>query len=328
MKFYPLKFYPIFKEKIWGGRNLKTKLEKEIPVGKKIGEAWELAYRSGGDISVIRNGIYKDLLLSDLIGKYKGELVGKAKMPKGKFPLLFKFIDANDELSIQVHPPDDYRDLENSDELGKTECWFIISAEKNAEITLGLQNILSSAELIKVIEDGLIEKYINRITVDRGDFIFLPPGVVHSIGKGILLAEIQENSDVTYRLWDWGRKDRNGIPRETHIRQAIEVLNIKQDVNSLIIRNNMNEKENGNKVKLLTNNDFFNVTYYDIGESIDLKGDQKFKVLLFIEGEGIILLNNTDEEVKKGDTVFIPAGLLNLVLKPCGRLIFLVTTPV
>lgn len=328
MNLYPLKFYPIFKEKIWGGSNLRTILNKEIPVGKKIGESWELSCRNKDDISVIKNGVYKDLKLSNLIERYKDELIGEAEMPKGKFPLLFKYIDAEDELSIQVHPQDDYEGLANTGELGKTECWFIINADNNAELTLGLKGISTSHELIKIIENGLIEKYINRIKVSRGDFIFLPSGVIHSIGKGILLAEIQENSDVTYRLWDWGRRDSRGKSREIHIKQAIDVLNIKQDINNLIKRNNLHAIENGkNEIKVLTNNNFFNVTLYNITESIILEMRKKFKVLSIIQGEGVILLENADEEIKKGDTILLPACLARIKLKPCNKLIFLETTP-
>lgn len=328
MNFYPLKFYPIFKEKIWGGRNLKSYLNKEIPDGQKIGESWELTCRDKDDISIIKNGVYKDLKLSNLIEKYKEELIGKAKMPKGKFPLLFKFIDAQDELSVQVHPQDDYKGLENRGELGKTECWFIINAEENAELTLGIKGILTPHELIEIIEKGQIEKYLNRIPVNSGDFIFLPAGIIHSIGRGILLAEIQENSDVTYRLWDWGRKDSNGKSRGIHIEQAIDVLSIKQDINSLVIRNNLHNRENDNNViKVLTNNNFFNIMLYNINENIVLEMREKFKVLSIIQGEGMIVVENADEPIEKGDTVLLPAGLIKIELRPYNRLIFLETTP-
>jgi len=220
---YPIKFEPLYKEKIWGGTRLAEVLGKKLPAGKKIGESWELAQHPHGT-SVVANGVYRGKSLAELVKRHPKELMGTCGVEeaRGRFPLLFKFLDASDILSVQVHPGDEY--AARSGDLGKTECWYVVDALPGARITKGLRPGVSAREFERRARDGMVGECLNSFPVSAGDVIFIPAGTVHAIGAGCLVAEIQQNSDMTYRVFDWNRLGADGKPRQLHMKDALAVI--------------------------------------------------------------------------------------------------------
>lgn len=215
---YPLKFRPIFKERVWGARNLERLYRKSLPPGVPIGESWEISDRPG-DVSVIENGSLAGRELHWLMEHHPRELLGHAPALNGRFPLLIKILDAQETLSLQVHPP-----TSKAAELKaepKTEMWFITEARPGAALFVGLRRGVTRAEFERSIHDGTVAKCFHRHDVNAGDAMFLPSGRAHSIGAGNVLFEIQQNSDTTYRVFDWNRLGLDGKPRELHIEQSL-----------------------------------------------------------------------------------------------------------
>lgn len=221
---YPLSFQPVFKDYIWGGRNLETKLGREIPPGV-IAESWEIAAHPNGE-TVVADGPLAGLTLSAVQDRLGEKLLGRnsrAALADGRFPLLIKLLDANRWLSVQVHPDDDYAQSHGGD-LGKTEMWIVLDAEPDAELIFGLKKGTSQTEFKQAVAQGRIEQALHRVAVCAGDAVFVPAGTVHALGPGTIVAEIQQNSDTTYRLYDWGRMGTDGKPRPLHIQQALDVI--------------------------------------------------------------------------------------------------------
>jgi mannose-6-phosphate isomerase len=215
---YPLRFKPIFKERVWGGRKLAELYSKSLPPREPIGESWEISDRPG-DVSVIANGPLAGKDLRWLLENHLKELLGDAPAPGGRFPLLIKILDARDKLSLQVHPPAD-----KAAELGgepKTEMWFITDAEPGAELYAGLKRGVTRAEFERKLGSGTVAECFHRLPVQSGDSLFLPSGRVHAIGAGLVIFEIQQNSDTTYRVFDWNRLGLDGKPRELHVRDSL-----------------------------------------------------------------------------------------------------------
>lgn len=216
---YPLTFHPIFKERVWGGREIEKLFGKKLPSGKRIGESWEISDRPGNE-SVIANGTFAGKTLRWLVEKFSRELLGDAKPAAGnRFPILCKILDAREKLSLQVHPPAD-----KAAELGgepKTEIWFVADAAPDAELFVGLKRGMTRKDFEKKISDGSVAECFHRISVKAGDVMFLPSGRVHAIGGGLVIFEIQQNSDTTYRVFDWNRVGLDGKPRELHIEQSL-----------------------------------------------------------------------------------------------------------
>ncbi len=228
---YPLTFEPIFKERIWGGRRIETVLGKHLPSDKPIGESWEISDH-GTSCSVVSNGHLRGESLRELISQSAEQLLGAAALPRlaqygpapFRFPLLVKWIDARKKLSVQVHPPDGHPRLPPGEQ-GKTECWFVADAEPGAEIYLGLRRGIDRAALLHELHRGTVDRCLNVFPAQPGDFYFVPAGTPHAIGAGVLLAEIQQTSDTTYRLFDWNRVDPStGRPRELQIEAAIDSI--------------------------------------------------------------------------------------------------------
>jgi len=221
----PLCFEPILKQKIWGGRRLQALLGKHLPTRAGVGESWELSDHPSAQ-SRVAEGPAKGLTLRRLIETDAEPILGP-DAPQAwhrRFPLLIKFIDADDRLSIQVHPDDAFAAEHEAGESGKTECWWVMHADPEAWVIRGLRSGVSREELSRALADGNVEDKLNRLRVATGDFIFIPAGTVHAVGPGILLAEIQQTSDVTYRLWDWGRVGPDGKERPLHIDHALESI--------------------------------------------------------------------------------------------------------
>lgn len=227
---YPLLFEPVLKDYIWGGRNLETRLGRRLPPDKDIAESWEIAAHENGNVRA-NNGPLAGESLADLTRRFGAALVGQRgnwALERKKFPLLIKLLDANRNLSVQVHPDDEYARKNEGNELGKTEMWVILHAERDAAIILGVKEHTTPETFREALDAGRLEQHLHEIRVTAGDFVCVPSGSLHAILGGVLIAEIQQNSDVTYRVYDWNRVGRDGKPRPLHIEQAMEVINFQQ----------------------------------------------------------------------------------------------------
>lgn len=307
MNLYPLKFEAIYKEKIWGGNKLKEVFDRDLPYDK-TGESWEVSAHDNGT-SIIKNGIYQGRKITNLIEKNPKELLGEINLDESKrFPLLIKLLDANAKLSVQVHPDDDYaQKIEN--ELGKTEMWYIIDAVPGAKLVYGLKPGTKKEELADAIKSGNLEDYLNEVTVEKGDVFYMPSGTVHAIEEGILLAEIQQNSDTTYRVYDWNRVGKDGKPRELHIERALDVIDFDKEVSQA-------------KSQPLTidmgsyRRSFLAACPYFVTEKIDVNGlyqlntDKKnFYIIMNLSGQAGISSDEKVYNLSPGDTYFLPADL-------------------
>lgn len=310
IELYPLKFQPIYKPYIWGGKNL-GKIGKSIPEGMIVAESWELSDH-GEDVSVVINGELRGKTLRELIEEY-GEAISP-RTDNGRFPLLVKYIDANKRLSVQVHPDDKYAiKHEGPLELGKNECWYIMEALPGIELILGLKKGVTKTLFKELIEEGRIEDALNRVPVSRGDFIYIKAGTVHALLEGTIVCEILQNSDTTYRLYDWGRFGKDGKPRPLHIEKALDVINFYPDefydqhMGELII--NYDRTKLNHPVPLLRGN-FFNVDILicNHDNSCDLEVAH-FHTLNIIEGEGYIEYRGGEVDFRTGDTLLIPGVL-------------------
>lgn len=306
MSLYPLLFEPTFHYRIWGGNKLKY-FGKNI-TESKIGESWEIS-TVPGYISLVANGKYKGTNLQDLVFKYKEELLGTQVYQKygDQFPLLIKFLDADQPLSVQVHPNDDYAQKHHNS-FGKTEMWYILDAEKDAEIIIGFEKGINKELYAKSIKDGNVENILRKIHPEKDDVFYIPSGRVHAMGKGITLAEIQQTSDITYRIYDYNRIDINGEPRKLHTQQAMNVADFSYIENPNVIYNKKEENT------LLVNSPYFTTTRYNISAKNQKLEDlpQSFRILICLEGECNILSNTSTVQIYKGQSLLIPAILKNI----------------
>lgn len=254
---YPLLFEPVLKDYIWGGRNLE-KLGRELPAEGVIAESWEIAGHKDGTTRVA-NGRFQGKLLTELHQELGLDLIGSRSawaQERGKFPLLIKLLDANRPLSVQVHPRDDYALANEGNELGKTEMWVVLQASPEAEVILGVSGQVSKEEFRVAIEDNQLEPHLHRLSVKAGDHICVPAGSMHAIMGGLLIAEIQQNSNTTYRVYDWGRVGADGRPRPLHVAKALDVINFEQITPTICPPEPISEK-NGVKRSLLCQNEYF-----------------------------------------------------------------------
>jgi mannose-6-phosphate isomerase len=303
---YPLTFHPIFKERIWGGRELEKLYRKSLPADKLIGESWEISDRQN-DESVIANGKFAGENLHWLVENHCDELLGGAKPAKGnRFPLLCKILDARDRLSLQVHPP-----AGKAAELGgepKTEMWFIADAAPGAELFAGLKRGVTRAEFEKKIQSGSVAECFHRVPVRAGDTMFLPSGRVHAIGAGLVIFEIQQNSDTTYRVFDWNRVGLDGRPRELHIAQSLASVDFNDFEPELVSRKN----SGGEKIESrpLVRDRLFNVENLKMktGSAAKLKG-QKMRIIAAVNGRIEIKSDPETLNLSAGQFCLIPACL-------------------
>ena len=231
MPLYPLTFQPIFKARVWGGRNLARLFGKQLPPDAVIGESWEISDRPG-DASVVSNGPLAGRDLHWLVENHRAALLGEAKLSAGRFPLLIKLLDAQEKLSLQVHPPAPQAAKLHGDP--KTEMWFIAEAAPGAELYVGLRPGVTRAEFKRRIADGSVAECLHRVPVKAGDAMFLPSGRLHAIGAGLVIFEIQQNSDTTYRVFDWSRVGLNGEPRELHVAQSLASIDFTDFAPALV----------------------------------------------------------------------------------------------
>lgn len=302
MKLYPLKFTPIIKDKIWGGTKLETVLEKPTNSSKEAGESWEIS-GVDGDISVVSEGSLSGKSLVDLIDTYKGELIGEKVYEKfgNKFPLLIKFIDANDDLSIQVHP-DDELGMKRHNSFGKTEMWYVVSADSGATLISGFNKETSKEEYLEFFESGKLIDLLNREDVNDDDVFFLPAGRVHTIGKGLLIAEIQQTSDITYRIYDFDRVDANGNGRELHVEEAVDAIDYGFfDEYKTSYDKTASEEEIGRSQYFITNRLIVDGNVFRSYSEFD-----SCIILMCLEGEGSLRFEGGEVEYKLGDSILIP----------------------
>ena len=305
---YPLKFKGIFKEKIWGGRNLADLFDKQLPPGALIGESWEVSDREG-DQSVVAEGPLEGVTLHELVARYGARLVGTCPLAKGRFPLLFKILDAHRTLSVQVHPTDELALKYDEADPGKTEMWYVLAAEDGAQIMLGLQQGTGKEEFRTAIETGGLEECLNYLEVKAGDAFFLPAGSVHALGAGIVLVEIQENSDLTYRVYDWGRVGADGKPRELHLEKALQAANFESPVSRRACGVTLTEGDNRRTV--LTACRYFATEVLEVGGAHVVKGTgSTFTILFFEQGTPRFVWEGGEMQARRGQSVLIPAEVV------------------
>jgi mannose-6-phosphate isomerase len=310
---YPIKFKPIYFDKIWGGDRIKTILNKDFGSLPNCGESWEISGVEG-NISVVENGFLAGNNLQELVEIYMGDLIGDEVYKKfgDEFPLLIKFIDAQQDLSIQVHPNDELSKKRHN-AYGKTEMWYIIDADKDALINSGFNGEVTKEQYLKHAENGTLTDLLHYDKVDEGDVFFIPAGRVHAIGKGILVAEIQQTSDVTYRIFDYNRKDDKGNLRELHTDLAIDAIDFSY-LDEYKTKYNVEQ----NKSSEVVSCKYFTTNILEFDTVIDKDYNQLDSFIIYISLEGDFEVEYEEQTVRvnKGETVLIPASLETFQLKP------------
>lgn len=295
-----VKLSPAFKDYLWGGTKLKTEYDKKCDF-EKVAESWELSTHKDGESTII-SGEYKGLKLSEYIEKAGKAVLGTNAEKFEYFPILIKFIDAKESLSIQVHPDDKYA-LEVEGEYGKTEMWYIMDCEEGAYLYYGFNRDITADEYRERIENNTLLEVLNKVEVKKGDVFFIEAGTVHAIGAGNLICEIQQNSNTTYRVYDYDRRDKYGNPRELHIEKAIAVSNTKKAPQI------SGQEDYESAIKLLAECEYFNVIKAEIsGEKQFVADESSFNSVIVLEGEGEIFCGEESLPLHKGDSVFVPAN--------------------
>ncbi len=312
---YPLRFKPLLRETLWGGDTLRARFGKRASRGAAIGESWEICGMPGAS-SVVANGFLKDNTLEEIADIYMDELVGDAVYQRysNEFPLLVKLIDATDRLSIQVHPNDQLAE-ERHHAWGKTEMWYIIDASPGAVIYTGFRRQSSREEYLEHLAAGRVADLINETPVTAGDVFYIPAGLVHAIGAGVVLAEIQQTSDVTYRIYDWDRTGSDGKPRELHTALALDAIDFSMVGNHLVKR-----EPQLNSTVLLAEGPYFrtNMIMFDRPIIKDYSLTDSFIIYLCTESMAVIELNGQSEEIEAGETLLIPASAESVAIIPRG----------
>ncbi len=310
---YPIKFTPQFKEKIWGGNRLKPLLNKNIP-SNKTGESWEISAVEN-NLSEVANGFLAGNSLQELIEIYMGDLVGEKNYDRFgiEFPLLIKYIDANDVLSVQVHPDDDLAKKRHN-AYGKTEMWYVIDAQPGAKLISGFTKELTKEEYTQHVKKGTLEQVLNFEPVKPGDVFYMPAGRVHAIGAGIVLAEIQQTSDVTYRIFDWNRTDDKGQGRELHTDLALDAINFKVEKEY-----RTDYEEARNSAVNLVQSPYFTTNKLELNSAIErnFPAVDSFRIYMCVSGKAQITCNEEATEIiTKGETVLVPASFEHIHIKP------------
>lgn len=299
---YPIKFENLYHSKVWGGRDLEL-FRNNLPEGR-IGESWDIACHKSG-MGIVANGKLKGIRFDELISKEGQSLLGR-KIKIDRFPLLVKLINARDKLSIQVHPDNIYANNVEKD-WGKSEIWYVMEAAKGASLILGTKNVISGIEFEDAIKEGILEKYLNKVSVNKGDVYFIKSGLVHAIGAGVIVAEIQQNSDITYRIYDYGRK------RELHIEKALNVVNfdLKGEKSKGITL-----KRKGYEKTYLCLCREFSLELYNIHTEVSEESDEeRFYIFTCVGGYGELIYAGGILSIFIGDSVLIPAFLGRYILR-------------
>jgi mannose-6-phosphate isomerase len=306
-------FQPILKERIWGGHDIRP-FKKLIPNNDVIGESWELS-QVEGDLSVVDNGVDKGKTISELMQKYGGELLGnKVEQKYGhQFPLLIKIIDAKDDLSVQVHPNDALAQLRNQP-FGKTEMWYVIKASPDATLYSGFSKKITPDEYVRRVENDTIMEVLNKFDVQQGDVFFLPTGRVHAIGKGCFIAEIQQTSDITYRIYDYHRVDKNGNTRQLHTELAKDAIDFNYYDGC-----KTNYLPQKNKPVTIAACDYFTTQLLDLDQTVtrDFSKLDSFVIYLCVHGRATFTDNDNNQlNVAQGQTILVKANTKTLTITP------------
>jgi len=305
---YPLQFHPILKDKIWGGQKLRS--FNKVSNLPNIGESWEISDVEG-DTSIVSHGELKGTSLKQLIHEYKGMLVGEKnyKIFGDKFPLLIKYIDAEQDLSIQLHPNDELAKKRHNS-FGKTEMWYVMQADDDANLIVGFNKAITPEVYLKHLEEKKLTEILNFDKVKEGDTYFIEVGRVHAIGAGVMLAEIQQTSDVTYRLYDWDRVDDQGNSRELHTELALDAIdfNMPDDFRK-------EYSELVNQSNNMVNCQYFNTAFLPVEGEVERHNDKdSFFIYMCVDGEAKVIVNDFEASIKKGETVLVPACVKDYVI--------------
>lgn len=311
---HPLKFHPIPKEKIWGGKKLDTILHKNFGA-ENVGESWEISDVEG-DLSIVSNGKYRGKSLRELVKTHKADLMGeKVHQEFGDdFPLLIKFIDAKENLSVQLHPDDKLAKTRHGS-FGKTEMWYVMQADEGSGLILGFKEKTKRETYLKHLDEKSLSQILNFEKTGKGDVFFIKPGLVHAIGSGILLAEIQQTSDITYRVYDWDRKNKHGEERELHTELALDAIDFEAEDSKITYNKGTNTN--------LVENRYFNTNLLSISgkTKLDFGNRDSFTIFICVEGETEIVVEPYSETLKTGETLLLPACFDEVVLNGSGELL-------
>jgi mannose-6-phosphate isomerase len=312
---YPLRFHPLYFEKVWGGRKLETVLGRTLPPDEPIGESWEISDHPHGR-GVVANGPEAGNTLQELIAHYGAALLGKRVFADNpvQFPLLVKYLDAQDKLSVQVHPNDAYA-AAHAGELGKSEMWYVLHAEPNSCLIAGLHDGVTAEQFRDALTRGDPGQLLYHLPVSTGDSLFIPAGRIHAIMPGLLILEIQQNSDTTYRLYDWGRLGLDGQPRALHIDQALAVANWTDF--SPLAGAEPPLREGRNTSTELAACQYFVVKKYDLKSAQTFQSDgSSFQILNCVAGNGVLRWEGGCEKLSFGDSLLLPAELTRFTIQP------------
>ncbi|MCI7338604.1 MAG: class I mannose-6-phosphate isomerase [Bacteroidales bacterium] len=313
---YPLKFKPIYKTKLWGGNRLQRYYRHDAAGAAGVGETWDVSAVRDNE-SVVENGFLAENTLPELIEVYLGDLVGDAVYERygNEFPLLVKLIDAAQHLSIQVHPNDDIA-AERHQSWGKTEMWYVLDAAPDAFIVAGFTRAIDKAEYLKLVSENRLEEVLQKHPVSKGDVFFIPAGCVHSIGAGCVLLEIQQTSDITYRIYDYNRTDANGNPRELHTDLAVDAIDFEHWKNEKIaLLHQHNALQTVVKCPYFTSN----LMILTKPQEYDLAPIDSFVLLTVLEGHVTCRYGDEYITAVDGETLLIPAEMNELLLVPTGE---------
>ena len=323
-KLYPLFFEPVLKHYLWGGRNLE-KFGRELPNNKPVSESWEIAGHKDG-MTVVRNGIYTGKTLDQMLNILGVDLIGHNNqwaLDRGKFPLLVKLLDADRRLSVQVHPDDDYAQKHEGNELGKAEMWVVLWTKPGAEVIIGFSEEVNPAAFEQAIKTGTIENHLHHIPIKAGDHICVPPGTLHAILEGSVIAEIQQNSNTTYRVYDWNRTDTNGRSRQLHINEAIDVIDF-QIVNAKLPEPCILSNSRLTKHERLCQNKYFTTERITLDQGGEFSGEcdgSSLEIWGVISGKAFI----AGEQAEGVQFYLLPAGMGTYSIKADPKCVLLRT---
>ena len=297
----PLTFEPIFIERIWGGRRLESEFEKKLPAGKQIGESWEIVDRPEAQ-SVVRNGPLRGKTLHELWMQDRQSIFGNVP-DATRFPLLVKILDAREKLSLQVHPPEKVAAKLGGE--SKTELWYVAVADPGAELFVGLREAMTRAQFEEALQSGTVAQYVHRIRVKTGDAMFLPAGRLHAVGEGSLLVEIQQNSDTTYRVFDWNRVDDQDSPRQLHVDEALQCIDFN-DIRPQLVQT---------EAEVLLHHDLFEIQKWNLDSPREIVPWGQFAIVYCLSGK----LRCADVELGPGESFLIPARLQYRSVEPVKK---------
>lgn len=314
----PIFLSPVFQERIWGGQKLQTEFNYAIPF-EHTGEAWVISAHPNGP-SIIKNGALEGKSLKDAWDQH-GDLFNRKTDNDEAYPLLIKILDANDDLSVQVHPDDTYAREVEDQPYGKTECWYVLSADEDAEIIFG-HHAKTQDELKQLVAEGEWDDLLRRVPVKAGDFVYVPSGTIHAIGKGIVILETQQSSDITYRVYDYNRTDAEGNKRELHLNAAIDVTTVPHETPDY---DQLEEIEAGLTAKRLVKEQYFTVYHWKLDGAVEKEVDVDFLQVSVLNGQADIIVGEKVFSIKKGENFVIPVTVDSYQLK--GQAEFIVSYP-